>query len=63
MRLFGPKYGATAHNIAVHDGACAGQPVLLPHTHVNLVPRRAGDLAINDEVYDARALLSIQGPN
>ena len=35
----------TAHNLAIHDGACAGQPTLLPHTHVHVVPRTAAEKA------------------
>lgn len=48
--LFGRD--ASAHNIAVADGAAAGQPTLLPHAHVHVVPRRQGDLTNNDEIYD-----------
>ncbi|KAJ1462896.1 HIT-like domain-containing protein [Pelagophyceae sp. CCMP2097] len=38
----------TAFNVAVKDGAAAGQPV--EHVHVHVVPRRAGDLQ-PDEIY------------
>ena len=62
QELFGPHHGATAHNLAVHDGACAGQPELLPHAHVHVVPRVAGDLANNDEVYDSVQRWSPEGP-
>jgi diadenosine tetraphosphate (Ap4A) HIT family hydrolase len=32
------------------DGPAAGQTV--PHVHVHVLPRRAGDFARNDDVYD-----------
>ncbi len=41
---------ATAFNICVKDGDAAGQPVR--HVHVHVVPRRPGDLANNDEIYE-----------
>ena len=43
-------FGASALTYAVQDGAAAGQTV--PHVHIHLLPRRAGDFARNDEVYD-----------
>lgn len=36
---------------SLQDGAMAGQTV--PHVHIHVLPRRAGDFAKNDEVYDA----------
>jgi bis(5'-adenosyl)-triphosphatase len=39
-----------ALTFAVQDGAAAGQTV--PHVHVHILPRVAGDFARNDEVYD-----------
>jgi len=42
---------ATGVNVALLDGASAGQPV--PHTHVHVVPRKVQDFAANDMVYDA----------
>lgn len=33
------------------DGPAAGQSV--PHLHVHVLPRKEGDFANNDEVYDA----------
>jgi predicted metal-dependent phosphotriesterase family hydrolase len=33
------------------DGASAGQTV--PHVHVHVLPRKAGDFKENDEIYDA----------
>lgn len=59
---FASHHDATAHNIAIHDGACAGQPVLLPHMHCHVVPRRAGDLENNDEIYDRVQRWSPDGP-
>jgi len=44
------RNGVTAFNLAVKDGAAAGQPI--PHVHVHLVPRQANDLPQNDMVYD-----------
>lgn len=42
-------YGGTASNWAISDGFDAGQS--WPHTHLHVVPRRPGDLEVNDEVY------------
>ena len=36
---------------ALQDGPAAGQSV--PHLHVHVLPRKAGDFTNNDEVYDA----------
>lgn len=35
----------------LQDGPAAGQSV--PHLHVHILPRKEGDFANNDEVYDA----------
>jgi bis(5'-adenosyl)-triphosphatase len=43
-------FGASALTFAVQDGAAAGQTV--PHVHIHLLPRRLGDFARNDEIYD-----------
>jgi bis(5'-adenosyl)-triphosphatase len=51
---------AEAHNIALYDGEAAGQP--LPHVHVHVVPRIAGDLANNDDIYSRLARWSPEGP-
>jgi bis(5'-adenosyl)-triphosphatase len=40
-----------AFNVAVQDGAAAGQSV--PHVHVHILPRFSGDLERNDDIYDA----------
>ena len=39
-----------AFNVAVQDGPSAGQSV--PHVHVHILPRIAGDFERNDDVYD-----------
>ena len=39
----------TAFNVALKDGAAAGQPVA--HAHVHVVPRVRGDLETNDDIY------------
>ena len=44
------NYGAEALNIAIQDGAASGQSV--PHLHVHMLPRRTGDFARNDDVYE-----------
>jgi bis(5'-adenosyl)-triphosphatase len=44
-------YESTAFNVAVQDGRAAGQSV--PHVHVHILPRKAGDLERNDDVYEA----------
>lgn len=36
--------------LAIQDGPAAGQTV--SHVHVHVIPRRSGDFAQNDEVYD-----------
>jgi diadenosine tetraphosphate (Ap4A) HIT family hydrolase len=41
---------ADGMSLAVQDGPAAGQTV--PHVHIHLLPRRRGDLANNDEIYD-----------
>ena len=46
----GGRVAASAFNLALKDGAGAGQPVA--HVHAHIVPRAAGDLARNDEVYN-----------
>ncbi|KAJ5375671.1 Histidine triad (HIT) protein [Penicillium concentricum] len=46
-------YGATSLNIAIQDGADAGQSV--PHVHAHIIPRKAADLdhaGGTDAVYD-----------
>jgi len=44
-------HGCNSSNVAVQDGAGAGQSV--PHAHVHILPRRSGDFDRNDDVYDA----------
>ena len=43
--------GGDGFNVAVQDGVAAGQSV--PHVHVHILPRVAGDFVRNDDVYDA----------
>jgi bis(5'-adenosyl)-triphosphatase len=43
-------FHASALTLAIQDGSAAGQTV--PHVHIHLLPRRAGDFERNDEVYD-----------
>lgn len=40
----------TAFNVALKDGTAAGQPVA--HAHLHVLPRRPGDIEVNDDVYD-----------
>lgn len=40
-----------ANYLGMQDGPAAGQTV--PHVHVHVLPRRAGDFKENDEVYGA----------
>ncbi|XP_030058840.1 bis(5'-adenosyl)-triphosphatase [Microcaecilia unicolor] len=43
-------FGGTSLTISLQDGPEAGQTV--PHVHVHVLPRRAGDLPRNDSVYE-----------
>lgn len=44
------NYGAEALNIAIQDGKASGQSV--PHLHVHVLPRKSGDFARNDDIYE-----------
>eukprot|EP00197_Chlamydomonas_leiostraca_P006904 CAMPEP_0202882574 /NCGR_PEP_ID=MMETSP1391-20130828/38184_1 /ASSEMBLY_ACC=CAM_ASM_000867 /TAXON_ID=1034604 /ORGANISM="Chlamydomonas leiostraca, Strain SAG 11-49" /LENGTH=146 /DNA_ID=CAMNT_0049565457 /DNA_START=79 /DNA_END=516 /DNA_ORIENTATION=+ len=44
-------FKAESLTFAIQDGPYAGQTV--PHVHIHVLPRRAGDFKKNDEVYDA----------
>eukprot|EP00281_Chroomonas_sp_CCMP1168_P033484 CAMPEP_0206240368 /NCGR_PEP_ID=MMETSP0047_2-20121206/15901_1 /ASSEMBLY_ACC=CAM_ASM_000192 /TAXON_ID=195065 /ORGANISM="Chroomonas mesostigmatica_cf, Strain CCMP1168" /LENGTH=247 /DNA_ID=CAMNT_0053665145 /DNA_START=44 /DNA_END=787 /DNA_ORIENTATION=+ len=44
------KLGVSGMNFAIQDGKAAGQTV--PHVHIHIIPRKSGDLARNDEVYE-----------
>lgn len=44
-----PDPDAGSFSVAVQDGAAAGQTV--PHVHVHVIPRQAGDLGTPDVVY------------
>ncbi|CAG9854386.1 unnamed protein product [Phyllotreta striolata] len=43
------EYGADSSNLCVQDGESAGRTV--PHVHVHILPRKAGDFQNNDDVY------------
>ncbi|KAK3115622.1 Dinucleoside triphosphate hydrolase [Teratosphaeriaceae sp. CCFEE 6253] len=43
-------YNADAFNLAVQDGAAAGQSV--PHVHCHVIPRTAGDPGGDDKVHE-----------
>lgn len=45
------EFDANALTLNVQDGADAGQSV--PHVHVHVLPRKPGDFAKNDDIYDA----------
>jgi len=45
------QYNCDSFNVAVQDGAGAGQSV--PHVHIHILPRYCGDLERNDDIYDA----------
>ncbi|KAL4789212.1 HIT-like domain-containing protein [Aspergillus venezuelensis] len=49
-RMIERVYGATSLNIAIQDGAEAGQSV--PHVHAHIIPRKKRDLGSTDEIYD-----------
>ncbi|KAL4933575.1 HIT family protein [Aspergillus undulatus] len=49
-RMIERVYGATSLNIAIQDGAEAGQSV--PHVHAHIIPRKKRDLGSTDEVYE-----------
>ncbi|KAL3148982.1 hypothetical protein ABBQ32_001838 [Trebouxia sp. C0010 RCD-2024] len=50
-KVIKPFFKAESLTFAVQDGPAAGQSV--PHLHVHVLPRKAGDFANNDEIYDA----------
>jgi len=43
-------YESEALTIAIQDGRAAGQSIA--HVHVHVLPRKPGDFARNDEVYE-----------
>lgn len=50
QKVLKQQYNCDAFNVAVQDGAGAGQSV--PHVHVHILPRYVGDLERNDDIYD-----------
>ncbi|XP_048141464.1 bifunctional bis(5'-adenosyl)-triphosphatase/adenylylsulfatase FHIT isoform X2 [Rhodamnia argentea] len=44
-------HNASSLTFTIQDGPQAGQTV--PHVHIHILPRKAGDFKENDEVYDA----------
>jgi bis(5'-adenosyl)-triphosphatase len=50
QRVMERVYDTTSSTLAIQDGPLAGQSV--PHVHVHVLPRREGDFARNDDVYD-----------
>lgn len=44
-------FGAASLTLTIQDGPEAGQTV--PHTHIHILPRKAGDFEVDDQVYDA----------
>ena len=46
-------YGCDALNLAIQDGMNSGQSV--PHVHVHILPRKAGDFQRNDGTFLTRA--------
>ncbi|KAI8605716.1 HIT-like domain-containing protein [Dissophora ornata] len=49
-KIIEKEYGGSSLTIACQDGADAGQSV--PHVHVHIIPRRLGDFANNDDIYN-----------
>ncbi|KAF0303271.1 Nitrilase and fragile histidine triad fusion protein NitFhit [Amphibalanus amphitrite] len=51
QRLVEKVHQATSATVCVQDGPAAGQTIR--HVHVHVMPRKPGDFAFNDDVYDA----------
>lgn len=49
QRALKVKYNCDAFNVAVQDGAHAGQSV--PHVHIHVLPRFPSDFERNDDIY------------
>lgn len=41
---------ASSLTLTIQDGPQAGQTV--PHVHIHVLPRTAGDFLVNDQIYD-----------
>lgn len=50
QRVIEREYNTTSSTLAIQDGPLAGQTV--PHVHVHVLPRKEGDFARNDDIYD-----------
>ena len=50
QRALEREHDTSSSTLAIQDGPLAGQTV--PHVHVHVLPRRVGDFARNDDVYD-----------
>lgn len=50
QRALEHEHDTSSSTLAIQDGPLAGQTV--PHVHVHVLPRRVGDFARNDDVYD-----------
>eukprot|EP00117_Sycon_ciliatum_P008219 scpid102986/ scgid2074/ Bis(5&apos; AP3A hydrolase; Diadenosine 5&apos; Dinucleosidetriphosphatase; Fragile histidine triad protein len=48
-RVVEKEYNGTSLTVSVQDGPDAGQSV--PHVHVHILPRKAGDFKRNDDIY------------
>ncbi|KAI7901561.1 HIT-like domain-containing protein [Cokeromyces recurvatus] len=43
-------YGCSSLTMTIQDGPQAGQTV--PHVHMHIIPRKKGDWANNDDIYE-----------
>ena len=50
QRMIESFTGANSSTICIQDGKDAGQTV--KHVHVHILPRKSGDFAENDDIYD-----------
>ena len=50
QRMIESFTGANSSTICIQDGKDAGQTV--QHIHVHILPRKSGDFAENDDIYD-----------
>ncbi|CAG0891316.1 unnamed protein product [Darwinula stevensoni] len=50
QKVLGVVYSTQSFTVTVQDGPHAGQTI--QHVHVHILPRKEGDLANNDDIYD-----------